>query len=284
MICADDLIDDVLRGDAAALERLLLSVQDQVYNMALRMLWHPADAADATQEILIRVVTHLDGFQRRCAFSTWVYRIASNYLLTTRKRRAEQEEATFELFAAELQIGSQDLPSTLGPEEALLVQEIKVGCTHAMLLCLDRDQRLAYILGEIFQLPATEAAAVLEIAPEAFRKRLSRARERIGSFMSEHCGLARAENGCRCPRRIARAKSRGRIHPDRLLFVGQPQAQRDRPNPDPRAAQEEMESFVAAAEALRANPWYAVPRDRIRALRSLLESLDYHLLRSSDHE
>src|SRR5579864_1619979 len=101
----EQLVEEVKGGNRTALEELIRRIQDRVYGLALRMLWHPADAEDAAQEILIRIITHLDSFRGESAFTTWVYRVASNYLLTARKRRAEQEELTFGRFAAQLDEG-----------------------------------------------------------------------------------------------------------------------------------------------------------------------------------
>ncbi len=69
------------QGDRQALETVIEAVQPDVQAMALRFLWHPEDAEDAAQEILIRVITHLGTFQGRSAFRTWVYRVAANTLL-----------------------------------------------------------------------------------------------------------------------------------------------------------------------------------------------------------
>ena len=59
---------------------------------------------------------------------------------------------------------------------------MKVGCTLAMLQCLDRPQRLAYVLGEILDMPAPEAADAIGLDSAAFRKRLQRAREAVEAF------------------------------------------------------------------------------------------------------
>src|SRR6266702_3383179 len=76
-------------GDRSALEDLVTRIQDRVYNLALRMLWHPEDARDATQEILIRVITRLGTFRGASAFMTCAHRVAAHYLLTARKSRLE---------------------------------------------------------------------------------------------------------------------------------------------------------------------------------------------------
>ena len=106
-----------------------------------------------------------------------------------------------------------------GGEERLLLEEVKIGCTLAMLLCLDREHRLAYILGEIMELSHHEAAQVLEVSPATFRKRLSRSRDKITTFMLARCGLVDTDNSCRCRDRVSIAIDRGRVNPDQLLFA-----------------------------------------------------------------
>src|SRR5438105_8374108 len=86
-------------GEAAALEELARSAREQVYNLAIRMLGDPADAEDVTQEILIRVVTGLATFRGESSFRTWVYRVASNHLLTARKRIHETRTQSFDVVA-----------------------------------------------------------------------------------------------------------------------------------------------------------------------------------------
>ena len=72
-------------GDRAAAEALVAAVSGDVYNLALRMLGHVADAEDAAQEILIIVITHLGSFEGRSSVRTWVWRIASRHLLRVKR-------------------------------------------------------------------------------------------------------------------------------------------------------------------------------------------------------
>jgi hypothetical protein len=67
-----------------------------------------------------------------------------------------------------------------------------------MLMCLDRRQRLAFILGEIFGETSDWGAAAMEITPENFRQLLSRARHDLYQFMNDKCGLVNQDNPCRC--------------------------------------------------------------------------------------
>jgi RNA polymerase sigma factor (sigma-70 family) len=215
-------------GDRGALESVLRAVQKDVYNLALRFLWHPQDAEDATQEILVRVLTGLGGFRGESGFRTWVYRIACNALLTARKQRMERQAMSFEAFGRDLAQGLSD-DAADDVENGLLLEEVKIGCTLAMLLCLDRDRRLAYILGEILELDHNEAGEVLGVSPAVFRKRLSQARSQISSFMLSRCGLADPANACRCRKRVDAAVALGRVDPSRLLFASSQQQARGFP-------------------------------------------------------
>jgi RNA polymerase sigma factor (sigma-70 family) len=85
----EELVRRAQDGNAPALERVVREIGDNVYGLAVRMLWHPEDAEDATQEILMKVVTHLSTFRGESAFPTWVYRIATNHLLSVRQSRVE---------------------------------------------------------------------------------------------------------------------------------------------------------------------------------------------------
>lgn len=209
------------QGDRDALEAVISAVHQDVYRVALHFLWHPEDAEDAAQEILTRVITGLSGFRGESSFRTWVYSVARNTLLTLGRKRMERRAMSFEEFGVDLGRGLSDDPLSKGRgvEEVLLLEEVKIGCTLAMLLCLDREHRMAYILGEIIELDHREGADVMGITPAAFRKRLSRARKRITALMTSRCGLAEPANRCRCRRRAGTAIDLGRVDPDNLLFA-----------------------------------------------------------------
>ncbi|PYX09743.1 MAG: hypothetical protein DMG85_09020, partial [Acidobacteria bacterium] len=243
------------RGDQAALEEVIAQIQGKVYGLALRMLWHPEDAQDATQEILLRVVTHLVTFRGESTFFTWVYRIAANHLLRFRKSRLEEQGFTFEMFGKDLEEGLSD--SSVHPDDSILFQEIRVGCTLGMLLCLDRPHRLAYILGEILEMDGNEASAILGVRPVTFRKRLERARAQIVDFMQARCGLANARNACRCRRRLKQAVERKRVDRQNLLFGHDPENARAFSKVLVNIRQ--LEETQRAVALFRSHPEYAVP-------------------------
>jgi RNA polymerase sigma factor (sigma-70 family) len=263
-------------GDRAALERLVASVQDSVYGLAIRMLYHPADAEDAAQEILIKVVTHLGSLRNPAAFRTWVHRVAANHLLTTRKRRAEKAGITFQLCEAhvgELKPGAPHA-EVVHAEQQVLLQEVRIACMQGLLLCLDREHRLAFVLGGVFQVTSREAADILQVTPEAFRQRLSRARGRLHDFMRRYCGLMRTDNPCRCDRYLPLAVRSGMVNPNRILFADHPvrgPATPDGPEPT-RSAPEptSVEELRRLVELYRSHPRYAAPRALFDNLKALL--------------
>jgi RNA polymerase sigma factor (sigma-70 family) len=252
------LVERTRSGDAGALEELVRALRDDVYGLAVRMLWNPHDAEDATQEILVKVITRLDGFRGDSALRTWAYRIAVNHLLSTRRRRMERQGWTFDAFADDLAAGldRHGPAEPAGPAEAVLAEEVKVGCTLGMLQCLDRPQRVAYILGEVFQLPSETGAAICDTTPAAYRKRLSRARTKVRAFVAEHCGIINPDAPCRCTRRVDAAIRAGRIDPAAPTFVGHPSLAAP---PPITAAVAEMEDLHDAAALFRSHPDFAAP-------------------------
>jgi len=208
-----------VEGDRRALEATVEGIQHMVYRLALRMLGEPADAEDASQDILARVVTNLASYRGDSAFTTWVYRVATNHLLNVKRGRAEQRMA-FDALAAQIDAGAAEEgePSA----DRVLWQEVELGCTQAMLLCLDRDHRIALVLGDVLELSNEEAAQVLDVSPAAYRKRLERARERIVAFLRGRCGVFDGAAKCRCSKQVAYAARIGELRPDDLRFARLP--------------------------------------------------------------
>lgn len=207
---ADDIIESAKRGDATALHDIVIHSQDRIHSLAIRMVVDPGLAEDATQEILIRVVTSLSTFRGESKFETWVYRIAINYLLNEKKLRDRDPGLTFGQFGDDLIAGLVDDESR-APDEHVLLNQLRIKCSMAMLMCLDVKHRAAYVLGDVFEFNHSEAAEALGLSNDAFRKQLSRARSKVLKFTSEHCGLVSSSAACTCPRRLPNAMAIGRV-------------------------------------------------------------------------
>lgn len=214
------LLDRAISGDKQALEELLAEVQEMVYNLSLRMLGSPHDAEDASQEIYIRIITGLSSFKKESAFSTWVYRIATNHLINYKKSMfAKTPPLSFEYYAADIEAGFlESNPDMMGGVDAeVLTQELKMSCTNIMLQCFDSESRLIYVLGIMFKVDSKVCGEILGITPEAYRQRLSRIRQKMSGFLEQYCGLASSET-CNCKKRIGYAIQNHRLNPANLEY------------------------------------------------------------------
>jgi RNA polymerase sigma factor (sigma-70 family) len=270
-----ELVARAVDGDKASLEQVVRLLQDPLYRLALRMTWRPADAEDATQEILIRVVTRLASWRGEAELLTWAYRIGVNYLLNLRRKTPrEAQQLSFEEFRADLADGLADA-GYQGPEAAVLAEEVRLSCTQSMLQCLERGERVAFVLGDIFGLSSADAAWILETSPAAYRKRLERARHRIRAFMESACGLVNQEAFCRCARRVPKAVAAGRVDPRRPVLTAHPVSPSGRGVAE---AADQLNRLHDAAAVLRAHPDYAAPQAKVDAIAALLQSGRFPLL------
>ncbi len=275
------VIDRATQGDLAALDATLLAIQPGVFNLAVRMLGNREDAADATQEILLKVVTHLGSFRAQAAFTTWVFQIARNHLLTARTRSRESPMVSLEGLAERLQQGLEFTASmgdpqgqarSLTPEDKLAARQVALGCTQNMLMALDREQRLVYILDVVFGLSSSEAAAVLVISPDAYRQRLVRARVKLEGFAASTCGQANKDAACQCERQLpALAHLRaGSTEPVAVLVAVH---RRERAE-----AGRQFDALLRmgdAAAVFRAHPVYEAPGAIVQSIRSVLRAEGY---------
>ncbi|MCH1983033.1 RNA polymerase sigma factor [Ruminococcus sp. OA3] len=214
------LIEKATAGDKDALETVILNVQDLIFNLSLRMLGTFADAEDATQDIILKIITHLSAFRKESSFSTWVFSIAANHLKSYKKHMFAHYPLSFEYYGDDIENGQvQDVPDlTQNVERAILEEELKMSCTNVMLQCLDTESRCIFILGTMFKLDSRIAGEVLGLTPESYRQRLSRIRKKMGDFLEAYCGEY-GSGRCRCRNRINYAIQNRRLNPKSLDYT-----------------------------------------------------------------
>jgi len=268
-----DLVEEAKKGDRSALEALVLRHQAWIYNISVRMVFHPQDAEEVTQEVLIKAITKLSTFNGECAFRTWLYRIVVNHVLNMKRRGGEVPPQSFSSYAAAIN-DTPDLdlpdPKTVPVEVPLLVEEAKNSCTMGMLLCLDRKQRLIFTLGAIFGVSDTVGAAVMEMTADNFRQLFARARRDLQHFMNHQCGLVNESNPCRCPKKTRGFIEHGHVDPRNLKFVPQ-HLVRVRDIAQETSRELENVALRQQTEIFRDHP-FLEPADQIAWLRRTLES------------
>lgn len=275
----EQLAHQAMEGDGKALEQLIMEIYTDIHGLSLRMLGFADDAEDATQEILIKIITHLSTFRGQSTFKTWSFRIAINHLLSFRKTLAEKRYLDFDLWE---QLGHRtdpgfDLAALPDADQLLLAEEVRIGCMQGLLQCLDKRVRIAFILGELFGMTSAEGAAVLGITPAAFRKRLSRGREQLTIFMRDHCGLVNSRNPCRCANLIGPDIRDQWIDPANLQFVG-PHC-RAKIDIGVRDRLRELDEIRRSIELFHSYPEYDGPPETIVAfVKKMIESQEYQIL------
>ncbi|MBI4768590.1 MAG: RNA polymerase sigma factor [Deltaproteobacteria bacterium] len=272
------LVEAAKEGDRKALEDLILKIQNKIYGLALRMLYNPSNAEDAAQEILLKIITRLSTFRGESAFTTWMYRVAVNHLLTLRRNQPELEAVSFEEYEKSLELDSpidwqESRSSAL---QNIYVEEIMISCLQGLLLCLDRDHRLAFLLVEVFDVSSDQGSAILEITPTAFRKRLSRARERIQDFLMRNCALLNPDNPCTCERYVISQHYMERVEEKDLVFAKHPC--RIRPEGGTVNRIREMDELSQMAALYKRYPDFQAPTAFIDNLRDLVHSKKFELL------
>jgi RNA polymerase sigma factor (sigma-70 family) len=213
------LVERVLDGDSKALNQLVDIHQAFIYNLAWKMTHSNEDALDLTQEVLIKVITKLSTFKKESAFRTWLYRIVFNEFLQSKRKAKEEAFPSFE--EHDRQLNAVPDPE-LTPEEELelkdYTREVKFRCTSAMLICLDREQRLIYLIGESFGIDHNLGAEIFHISPQNFRVKLSRARKELHNYMNFRCGLINKANPCRCVKKAKSALKMGAINESNMIL------------------------------------------------------------------
>ena len=217
----EELVSRAVGGDKAALETLIKRHQNWIFNIALRMVGNPVDAQDVTQEVLIKILTKLSTLDNKNGFRTWAYRIVTNHVLNMKQRGWEKHHMTFSRYGQEIDDSPDlDLPdeSTLPVDLQVVIDETFVHCMMGMLLCLDREKRLVFILGEVFGINDKTGSEITQLSHDNYRQKLSRARKHVYAFMQQKCGLVDAANACKCHNKVAFMMETGEIDPDRLRF------------------------------------------------------------------
>lgn len=159
------LVERFLGGDELAFERLYTRYYDKVYALARGVLFDSEEAVDTVQEIFTLVYRHLNRFDRRARFSTWLFRIAVNRSIQQARRLKVRPKQT-ELSDA-LAHEAESPPSFEDPK------------VEACMAKLHPSDRAALVLFYWEELSLQEIAESLGCSVNAAKTRLYRARERF---------------------------------------------------------------------------------------------------------
>lgn len=213
------LVRKSLQGNKNSLNKLIQIHEPFIYNTAWKYTNNQDDARDLTQEVLIKIVTKLSSFQGKSSFKTWVYRITVNQFLQTKRRVMEDRWENFDDFSNQLNsIPSPELSQEEEQEQELRTRDARTRCMSGMLMCLTSEQRLIYILGDIFNISHDIGAEIFNVSKVNYRVKLSRTRKEFHAFMNQQCGLVNLDNPCRCSKKAKAMEAAGKMQVNKKIF------------------------------------------------------------------
>lgn len=215
----DILVKEILDGNKKSLNGLILRHQPFIYNIAWKMLGDPMKAEDLTQEALIKIISNLGSFKGQSAFRTWAYRIVRNHFLNDQKKPSNLFASNFKDLGNMLDAApSVDISLEEQKIKKEEIREVRLQCLSGMLLCLTKEQRLIYVIGDIFGADHNIGSEIMEISKANYRMKLSKARKDLHNFMQNKCGLVNKANPCRCHKKVTVAMNQGMVDAKNLLF------------------------------------------------------------------
>ena len=170
-----ELIDACRRGEREAFRALYDTNKDKVYSICL-YYFHgdPTAAADATQQVFLKLITNIAEFRGTADFSTWLYRLVANTCLDG-VRRARARAA---------RVANEIAPDTLagaGSQEEDLFRAQRARLVQEALSALPPKFRLPLLLRYFDDLSYEEMAAVLRCSMGTVASRLSRGHKMLAS-------------------------------------------------------------------------------------------------------
>lgn len=183
------VVERVRSGDADAFEALVTAYQKQIYNLTLRYVSNPEDAADLTQEAFLRAYRSLGTFRGDSRFSVWLYRLATNVCIDHLRSRGRGAASSLTVENDEEEPEELDVPDTsFEPQKELERRELQRAVREG-LKTLSDDAREIVILRELEGLSYAEIGERLGLEAGTVKSRLFRARKALCDYLRESGNL-----------------------------------------------------------------------------------------------
>jgi RNA polymerase sigma-70 factor (ECF subfamily) len=154
-----------MKGDRQAFEGLLVKYEKPVYNAAFRMLHSPEDARDVTQTVFLKVYEHLDSYDPKYKFFSWIYRIALNESVNCLKKQSRLDA-----------LDNDPVSESDGPEEDTGNEQLESGI-QAALMTIKPEYRTVIILKHFVDCSYQEISQILAIPEKKVKSRLYTGRQ-----------------------------------------------------------------------------------------------------------
>lgn len=181
-----DLIDSVLEGNQKDFERIIKMYESNVFRVSIGLLHNKEDAEEITQDVFLKVYRSLPGFNKKSAFSTWLYRLTINTCLNFLRKKKNKHFWTD--LSAIFQLGTKEASAEARMINKANDDQIKRAIDH-----LPHKQRLAFVLTKYEELPQKQVAAIMELSEGAVEQLVSRAKNNLRKKLASAIGISKAQ-------------------------------------------------------------------------------------------
>ena len=183
----EEVVSRVLDGDTAMFEVIMRRYNQRLYRVARAILRNDTEAEDVMQDAYVRAYKHLDQFEGKAKFATWLTRIAVHEALARKRRSArfEEPDAASELKGDPMDQFASPAPS---PEQQASNAELR-SLLENTIEELPESYRTVLMLRDVEQMSIAEAAEALQISEENVKVRLHRARAMVRKNLYARAGV-----------------------------------------------------------------------------------------------
>jgi RNA polymerase sigma-70 factor, ECF subfamily len=177
-----DLIDSILDGNLKDFELLINKYQPNIFRLSIGLLHNREDAEELTQDIFIKLYHSLSTFNKKSAFSTWLYRLTINTCLNALKKKKKGQFWT--ALSETLRLSSNEVSA-----EAAMINRSDDELIKQAIDNLPHKQRLAFILTKYEDLPQREVAAIMKLTEGSVEQLVLRAKNNLRKNLAATIGF-----------------------------------------------------------------------------------------------
>jgi RNA polymerase sigma-70 factor (ECF subfamily) len=179
------LIQRALRGDQFAYKQLMKKYHDPIFNLVYRMLHDKQQVEDLTQETFVKAFASLKYFNEEYAFSTWLYKIATNSSIDYIRKKKLNTFSIDKPVAMEESDFSFELPDTTYQPDKTLIQHQRTSMIEEAIAQLPEKYRRVIVLRHTEERDYAEIAKMLKLPIGTVKAHIFRARELLNKALRE---------------------------------------------------------------------------------------------------
>jgi RNA polymerase sigma-70 factor (ECF subfamily) len=189
-ISDEEVVQRVRAGETGLFEVVMRRYNQRLYRVARAILRNDAEAEDVMQQAYVNAYLHLEQFENRATFSTWLTRIAVYEALARARRRARFDE-TDTTSDKDCEYMDSLRSTSPDPEQQASLGELQTLLDSAI-DALPEHFRAVFVMRDVEGMSTAETAECLELTQETTKTRLHRARTLLRQDLHQRAGIANA--------------------------------------------------------------------------------------------